>query len=207
MGEFMSYDPWSNVTTRNGIPGDEIISALQKSIRRGLEEEAVVVAYEMYITSPQFEDKLWRRLQAISVEDIGFGNVNAPVLINSLNQMRQSFPYNDGDRPIFFVHAIRFLCQCEKDRSSDWLKSIVINDFENGRKPVIPDFALDLHTKRGREQGKDIIHFLEEASRVIPEMEGVNIEYKNRLLAIIRDNKENNEKPEVPPFSYNTWQA
>ena len=34
---FMSYDPWSNIKSRNGIPGDELISMLQKSIRRGIE--------------------------------------------------------------------------------------------------------------------------------------------------------------------------
>ena len=123
MSEFMSYDPWRKVTTRNGIQGDLVISALQKSIRRGLTEEAVTFAYEMYITSPQFEDKLWRRLQAISVEDVGFGDLSAPVLINTLNQMRQNFPYTDPDRPIFFVHAIRFLAAAKKDRTSDNLKN------------------------------------------------------------------------------------
>ncbi|MER2059260.1 MAG: hypothetical protein ABTA16_10585 [Niallia sp.] len=206
MEKFMSYDPWSKVETRNGIPGDEIISALQKSIRRGLEEEAVTVAYEMYITSPEFEEKMWRRLLAISVEDIGFGEVNAPILINTLNTMRQNFPYKDGDRPMFFVHAIRYLCQCTKERSSDWLKNIVIHEFEQGRKPVIPDFALDMHTNRGREQGKDILHFLEEASKVIPEKEDINLAYKKRLIEILTSDKEKKE-PEVTPFSYNSWQA
>ena len=81
MSKFMSYDPWASVTTRNGISGDEIISMLQKSIRRGMEHNALAAAYEMYITSPQFEDKMWRRLLAISVEDIGFGDVHAPELI------------------------------------------------------------------------------------------------------------------------------
>ena len=61
---FMSYDPWSNIQSRNGIPGDELISMLQKSIRRGLEENALAAAYEMYITSPQFHEKMWRRLLA-----------------------------------------------------------------------------------------------------------------------------------------------
>ena len=76
MAEFMSYDPWKNITSRNGIPGDELVSALQKSIRRGKEEIAVDVAYEMYITSEQFEDKMWRRLMAMAVEDVGFGDTN-----------------------------------------------------------------------------------------------------------------------------------
>lgn len=115
MSEFMSYDPWSNIKTRNGIPGDEIISMLQKSIRRGLEHNALCAAYEMYITSPQFEDKMWRRLLAISVEDIGFGDVQAPQLIYTLNNIRKEFPYTDGDRPIFFVHAIRYMCKLPKE--------------------------------------------------------------------------------------------
>ena len=34
----MSYDPWAEIKTRNGFSGDEIISMLQKSIRRGLEK-------------------------------------------------------------------------------------------------------------------------------------------------------------------------
>ena len=77
------YDPWSKITTRNGYAGDEVISALQKSIRRGLEEQACMFAYELYVSSPQLEEKLWRRLLTISVEDIGMGNpmaaVNCPI--------------------------------------------------------------------------------------------------------------------------------
>lgn len=76
----------------------------------------------MYITSPQFEEKLWRRLLAISVEDIGMGNPIAALMINNLNMMRKEFQYNESDRAMFFFHAIRYLCGSEKDRSSDLLK-------------------------------------------------------------------------------------
>jgi replication-associated recombination protein RarA len=206
MSEFMSYDPWRGVTTRNGISGDLVISALQKSIRRGLAEEAVTFAYEMYITSQQFEEKLWRRLQAISVEDVGFGDLSAPVLINALNQMRQNFPYADGDRPIFFVHAIRYLASAKKDRASDNLKNIVKTEFEYGRKPVIPDFALDMHTQRGREMGRDFKHFLAEGSRVENELP-VDDNYKTRLLDLLdRIEREEPEKVE-DAFVYSSWQA
>jgi replication-associated recombination protein RarA len=206
MSEFMSYDPWRGVKTRNGISGDLVISALQKSIRRGLTEEAVAVAYEMYITSQQFEDKLWRRLQAISVEDVGFGDLSAPVLINALNQMRQNFPYTDGDRPIFFVHAIRYLAAAKKDRTSDNLKNIVKTEFEYGREPVIPDFALDMHTEKGREMGRDFKHFLAEGSRVENEL-AVDENYKTRLLELL--DRIEQEEPEAAEdaFVYNSWQA
>ena len=52
-------DPWARSKTRNGLPGDEVISALQKSIRRGNERAACEFAYEMYITSPAWEESAW----------------------------------------------------------------------------------------------------------------------------------------------------
>ena len=206
MSEFMSYDPWRKVTTRNGIQGDLVISALQKSIRRGLAEEAITFAYEMYITSSPFEEKLWRRLQAISVEDVGFGDLSAPVLINSLNQMRQNFSYTDPDRPIFFVHAIRYLAAAKKDRTSDNLKNIIVTEFEYGRKPVIPDFAIDMHTEKGRSIGRDFKHFLAEGSRVENELQ-VDENYKARLLELL--DKIEQEKPQKveDAFVCDSWQA
>ena len=196
-------DPWARTKTRNGLNGDEVISALQKSIRRGLVEEACKFAYEMYITSPQMEDKLWRRLLTITVEDIGMGDPNAAILVNNLNQMRLQFDYADGDRPIYFIHAIRYLCACEKDRSSDLLKNIVIKGFAMGEVPEIPDYALDKHTVRGAEMGKNSSHFLNEASKVIPQME-VDNDYKERYGKILETYKP--EEAVESAFKFNGWQ-
>ena len=196
-------DPWARVKTRNGLNGDEVISALQKSIRRGLAEEACKFAYEMYITSPQMEDKLWRRLLSISVEDIGMGDPNAAVLVNNLNQMRLQFDYSDGDRAMFFIHAIRYLAACEKDRSSDLLKNIVIKGFAMGEVPEIPDYALDKHTIRGAAMGRDSFHFLNEASKVIPQME-VDNDYKERYEKILEVYKP--EDAVESAFKFNGWQ-
>lgn len=207
MPKFMSYDPWAAVTTRNGIPGDEIISMLQKSIRRGLEHNALCAAYEMYITSPQFEDKMWRRLLSISVEDIGFGDVHAPELIYTLNNMRKEFLYQDGDRPMFFVHAIRYLCRQKKERSSDNVKNMLIKDFAHGRGAEVPDYAYDLHTVKGREMGRDEVHFLTEASRVIPQLESEDIKkVYEEYLAYCKNEKNDQGEPDVAPFEYNSWQ-
>lgn len=171
MSDFMSYDPGSNITTRNGYAGDEMIAMLQKALRRGNEDDALHAAYEMYITSPQFEEKLWRRLLCISVEDIGFGNSSAPNLIYTLFKMRQEFPYNDGDRPMFFVHAIRFLCRQPKERSSDHVKNLLNDEFAKGTNFEVPDYALDIHTRRGCAMGREGCHFLTVANKVTPEFE------------------------------------
>ncbi len=204
---FMSYDPWANITSRNGIPGDELVAGLQKSIRRADTEIAVDIAYEMYITSEAFEDKLWRRLTIIAAEDIGFGNVNAITVINDLDQARKKFPYTDGDRPFFFIHAIRFLTRQPKERSSDHLKNLVIKKFEQGYVPEIPDYAYDVHTVKGRAKGRDVMHFLDEASKVIPVMEGYDDSYRLKLKEVIKEEIEKDLKPKQGSFTYNVWQA
>jgi len=180
----MDYNIWSDLKTKNGFPADEIISALQKSIRRSLVEDACRFAYELYITSPLLLDKLWRRLLAISVEDIGFGNLEAAGLVQNLCEMRKNFPYDDGDQPIFFIHAIRVLCSSEKDRSSDLLKNIIIKSVAMGELPAIPDIALDKHTRRGVAMGRDSLHFLNEASTVIPQLK-VDNDYKARYVKLL----------------------
>ena len=188
MSEFMSYDPWAEITTRNGYAGDEMVAMLQKAIRRGKEEDALHAAYEMYITSPQFEEKLWRRLLCISVEDIGFGNPDAPNLVYTLFKMRQEFPYNDGDRPMFFVHAIRYLCRQKKERSSDHVKNLLNHEFEVGR-----------------DMGRDVEHFLTEASRVEPyyETEGA-AEIYEKYKALLESEDQGEKCPNA--FEFNSWQ-
>lgn len=197
------YDPWANITTRNGYAGDEVISALQKSIRRGLEEQACMFAYELYITSPQMEEKMWRRLLTISVEDIGMGNPNAAIMVNNLSQMRLNFDYSDNDRTIYFIHAIRYMCASEKDRSSDLLKNICIKSFAMGNLPEIPDFALDKHTRRGQAMGRDSFHFLHEASKVIPQAK-IDNTYKDRYEEILKEYDPQDVSDTA--FTFNGWQ-
>ena len=197
------YDPGSKITTRNGYAGDEVISALQKSIRRGLEEQACMFAYELYVSSPQLEEKLWRRLLTISVEDIGMGNPMAAVVVNNLYRMSREFDYADGDRPIYFIHAIRYMCQSEKDRSSDLLKNICIKSFAMGKFPEVPDYALDKHTQRGQAMGRDSFHFLNEASKVIPQKE-IDNDYKERYAKILEEYDPENVVDSA--FQFNGWQ-
>lgn len=73
--------------TRHGLAADEVVSALQKEIRRGHTENAALLAYEMLTTDVALEAKLWQRLQVISVEDVGFGQPEAPVLVQALYEM------------------------------------------------------------------------------------------------------------------------
>jgi replication-associated recombination protein RarA len=179
-------DPWQRTTTEHGFAADEVISALQKSIRRGLVDNALLLAWEMYVTSPEMEEMLWSRLGVISVEDVGAGNLNAPVLVNTLFEMHKRYPRPGHDRFLFPAHAIRVMASGPKDRTTDdmvnWAKhSIGLGE----RLPEIPDFALDMHTRRGAEMGRDYRWFMDVASEVRPEIADKDRTYRNWILAAL----------------------
>ena len=178
-------DPWTRVRTIHDFAADEVISALQKEIRRGNLENAALLAWEMLNTSEELEEVLWSRLQVISVEDVGFGDLQAPILVETLYQMHLRLPRPRGDRFLFAIHAIRFLCQSVKDRSSDELLNWLSRAVEKGLRPEIPDYALDIHTRRGQELGRGLQHFLNEAAQVAPRLTEDDSPWRQRLLDLI----------------------
>ncbi len=181
------YDPWQKVKTIHDLNADEVISALQKEIRRGHEENAVLTAYEMLTTSEDLEEYLWKRLKAICVEDIGFGDVQAPILINSLDQMRKTFP-RGGEGVLYAVHAVRYLCACKKDRSDDEMIDYIVDGYEKGTIfPQIPDYAYDMHTLKGQQMKRGYEHFDKVASNIYPEFEGRNKKYYDAIMSIYTD--------------------
>ncbi|MDG4790656.1 hypothetical protein O7626_32905 [Micromonospora sp. WMMD1102] len=159
--------PWAAVTSKRGYAADELISTLQKSIRRGDIELALLVAREMYETSPQLEEKLWSRLCVISCEDTGDGSFLEPVIVNSLYQMHERLDRDFGDRWLYAVHAVRFLASRTKDRSSDEHANMTMHLMNSRDVPFeIPDYALDAHTRRGRLAGRDVAQFWSSTSHV-----------------------------------------
>lgn len=182
----LDRDPWVEVKTFNGFQADHVISALQKEIRRGNAENAALLAYEMILTSPALEDYLWQRLKVISVEDIGFGETLAPVLIQSLFEMTSACDRSTSERKLYAIHAVRYLCACQKDRSSDEMINWINHSSNSGKlRPTIPDYALDMHTAEGQKKGRGRRHFFEEASRVIPEAQERDRTYLDRVLKML----------------------
>jgi len=176
-------DPWQRTSTEHGFAADEVISALQKSIRRGLVDNALLLGWEMYVTSPEMEAMLWSRLCVISVEDVGLGNAQAPILVNTLFEMHRRYPRPEHDRFMFAAHAIRVMAGGPKDRTTDEMASWARQSVRLGeRLPEIPDAALDMHTRRGQEMGRDYRWFVEEASRVIPEIPDKDQTYRRWIV-------------------------
>ena len=142
------------------------------------------------VTSPEMEEKLWARLSVISVEDVGLGNPEAPILIDTLYRMHQRFQRPEHDRFLFAAHAIRVMAAGPKDRTTDDMLNWAKHSMAFGeRMPEIPDFAIDMHTQRGEEMGRDYLYFMEEASKVSPEIEGRDQTYRNWILAALKAGK------------------
>ena len=177
-------DPWTRVETRHGFRADELVSTLQKEIRRGHVENAAVTAYEMASSSAALDDHLWKRLRIISAEDIGFGNPSAALLVDALARMRLEFPWPSGERFLFAIHAVRALADSTKDRTSDEMTGWIMRAVdEDGLRPGIPDHAYDQHTRRGQEMGRDFGHWFLEGAKVEPELADRDRTYRQRLLA------------------------
>ena len=163
---YQSQDVWSRATSVNGFPFDELRSVLQKSIRRGLLEDAVLAAHEFFSSGPEAEEVLWRRLEIIATEDVGFGLIEAPAILESLNQQRLRMA-DRGDRWIYSVHAVRLLATAKKDNTSMELASWAQLATASGeRKVVVEDFMVDLHTRRGAAMGRDVKHWLMDGAKL-----------------------------------------
>ncbi|GAA3604675.1 ATPase AAA [Kineosporia mesophila] len=180
-----SEDPWTHVSSKRGYPADELISTLQKSIRRGDTKLALLIAREMYESSAALEEMMWARLCVISCEDTGDGTFSEPVVLNSLYQMHERLDRSFGDRWLFAVHAVRFLCDRTKDRSSDEWANITMHEINSADKPFeIPEYALDVHTRRGQESGKTVEHFWASASHVENERPGRDHALRDEIRAL-----------------------
>lgn len=132
--------------TINGYDKGEVKSALQKCIRRGDEPQALYWASELLSSNMEYD--FWRRIGAITAEDVGMGDPDMPARIAGLNDLaRLNKEWN-----IPFM-AVMLLCRAPKNREADdaaWL-------YEEKRKKQnwklqIPPEAVDGHTRRGRSR-------------------------------------------------------
>ncbi|MEV6537043.1 hypothetical protein AB0M86_47130 [Streptomyces sp. NPDC051639] len=181
-----SRDPWADVTSVRGFQCDELISALQKYIRRGNLEEALLIAREMYETSPELERHLWSRLLVISVSDCNDGTFMQTLIVESLQRVGTSMQRGTGERWGFIVQAVRYLVSFPKDETTDeicmWSRHTMNNRL---RSPVIPDYALDIHTTAGRKMGRGMEHFLGEGTVVANPYPGADPSFGERVREIV----------------------
>lgn len=154
--------------THNGYLLGEVISALQKEIRRGHEAEAMYWALELV---PQYEYYFWRRLIVIANEDIGIANPHVltiiPALAQSYNTLREAG--RGDDTRLLIANAILLMCRSPKCRLADHFQCVIDSQRKSGELRLeIPDYALDKHTARGRAQGRGFEHWIANGTTLEP---------------------------------------
>lgn len=112
--------------TKNGYKLDEVVSALQKEIRRGNELMASYWAFEL--NESGYWRYCFRRLQVISGEDIGLANPDAMILVSSTYS---SLLAQDKVKKILQVDnnilgfVVSYMARSKKSRVIDYLGGIL----------------------------------------------------------------------------------
>jgi replication-associated recombination protein RarA len=161
----MAVGPW-NLATLNGYRADEVVSALQKAVRRGDGDGAVYWAHEMNLSG--LGAWAWRRLLIITSEDVGLAEPNAPAVVNGLYQISQVLLAHQqkpaaGEKVqhpwLELLQATWYLARCPKNRELADMATLFEIRAQRRQFLEVPDTALDMHTRRGRAMGRGAAHF------------------------------------------------
>ncbi len=189
--------PFGQLTTIGGYRNDEVASAMQKSIRRGLEADALFWATELDLSG--FGEYAWKRLRIMCSEDCGPDNPDLPAAITALYTnwlaLRKKDDVKLAPERLFLVDAVIRLCRAVKWRGVD--NALVV--FYEGPRPrrEVPDYALDRHTSRGRQRGRGWQHFFAEGAAL--EHAGALPQPDAYSAAAQRIRRDHGTQAELPP--------
>lgn len=142
----------------------DMSSMLQKAIRRENYELAGYAANELY---QSFRTYLWKRLLVISAEDC-YGIITKEIVGLKLADDQVNGTKKNGDT-VFVAKAVTLLCQARKNRDAcyfacnfmnndtlipeEQIEHVDITKCQLGTEGI-PDWVFDVHTIRGKKQGK-----------------------------------------------------
>jgi len=183
--------------TQRGYSFHEVASALQKSIRRGLEEDALYWAAELDRSG--YDQYVWKRLNMITSEDVGLAEPHLPATIRALYETWMETKKKKDERNperMFLVHAVLLLVRAKKSRICDHAKMWAYSDHIDYRE--IPDFALDKHTHQGKRMGRGFEHFFDVGQQLVNTPDDLPDEYYERARALREGRLGDGENPSIP---------
>ena len=149
----------------------EVTSALQKSIRRGYERDALYWATEIDLAG--YGNYVWKRLRIICSEDVGLADPHMPATIRALYENWLDIRRDEKGRPpassngmLYLAHAVLLLCRAPKSRIVDNACNVFYAGDRAAMGIEIPDYALDHHTNRGRKLGRTEALVYDESYRI-----------------------------------------
>jgi replication-associated recombination protein RarA len=170
----MKRNETSSPQTKRGYNLFEVASCLQKAIRRADVALAGYMAIELFESG--YANYCWKRLLTVSAEDC------AGIITQEIRALYESFTQlNEGAKKprsrIFVSKAVIVLCQARKSRDADHLQNFVYDRQmidgrellksidearQNPENIALPEYTFDVHTRKGRAQGKTKADFFQQ---------------------------------------------
>jgi hypothetical protein len=87
----------------------------------------------------------------------------------SLAASRDRYSKSIGEARLMVGNAIRMMCRSPKSRAGcHFAAAIGLRSMLEGFAPTIPDYALDMHSMKGKAMGRGLDHFRKEGAKLIP---------------------------------------
>ena len=151
----------------------DMMSLLQKALRRGDFEKAGFAGYQLF---KSFYHLAWRRIIVVSAEDCD------GVITKEIMALRDACEFmnknTQNKSAIFYSKALMLLAKHPKNRDADYfvcnymhdVNPIPHDDVETAdistiQLDVIPDYTYDVHTLKGKRMGKKIEDMIETEQR------------------------------------------
>ncbi len=158
--------------TVNGLQSMEVISALQKHIRRGEEREAMACACEMLYSKPNLRTMFFNRLKVILYEDCD--TIPQPWLVPYVTTtidnikvfLKQNAKTKIDSCRLMLGALILQMARCKKSRLANHFCLAVGVAIDLGEPPNLPDYAFCMHTSKGRRMKRGVEHFRTEGARL-----------------------------------------
>jgi len=151
------------VKTKKGYDFFQVASAFQKSIRRCDEKYAMYWAAELYESN--YAKYAWKRMVIMASEDVGLGEPSLIVQIMALKQaydMLAEKQEKSHPQKLAFTQAVIALVRSRKSRYMDHAITVYW-DMLKTEYLEIPDYAFDMHTRKGKSMGRGLKYFYEES--------------------------------------------
>ncbi|MGA7153792.1 MAG: hypothetical protein WBY84_20690, partial [Pseudolabrys sp.] len=128
-------------------------------------------ACELMHTSKAFHSMVCNRLEVICHEDLDTSAAPHvfPFVTASLAQSRERYSKSIGEARLMVGNAIRMMARAPKSRAGcHFAAAIGLRSMLEGFAPTIPDYALDMHTMKGKAMGRGLDHFRKEGAKLVP---------------------------------------
>ena len=166
--------------TKTGKPLDEVISAIQKAIRRSDEELAGLCAVDLIQSG--YTRYLMKRLGVILFEDLGGNPYLCAQYVAAMEMLREWKKELHDEVYLLVLGLVLSFARAPKTRIVDNYTIVMKEKIKEGYE--IPDVAIDKHTKRGKAMGRHWMHFIEEGSKLIGQI--LPDEYQEMAEEILR---------------------